>query len=390
MSISIYSVIMAVIWFNAFVLLSAFLRRRTGFLSQFTLWPLIIVLVASFLRVLLPLEFSFTTILPAREIYPAIGRLWREEISLFGIGSLSVLQLVLGISLTISVCLIFRFVWKIVKERAKIRNLTVKDDPLAHQMLQDLINETKPGQKYTLIVTPNVHVPAMTGFFRPTIVLPYSITRYSEESMNYIIQHEWFHFVRKDMWIKFVLQILCCIMWWNPFMYFLRHDVNQTLELRCDRRVVRNMAPSERIEYLCAIRSVMEELCAEDSVASPQLRSAFISDRKGKAILQRLDMVMDYKDRSTWKTRFLFIVVMLFLFITSYVFLLQPHSDPDLSTETGPNSIIHDVTADNSYLIPNADGSCDLYTDGGLFSIVPQKDLDTLPHTTLPVLDAVI
>lgn len=387
MSITVFSVVMAVIWFNAFVLLSAFLRRKTGFLMQFTLWPLMIVLIASFLRILLPLEFSFVTILPSHEIYPAIQTFVRKEVSLIGLGPFTVLQLALGISLTISVFLITRFVWKIVRERAKIRNLTIKDDPLAHQMLQDLINETKPGQKYTLIVTPNLRIPAMTGFFRPTILLPYSITKYSEESMNYIIRHEWFHFLHKDMWIKFTLQILCYIMWWNPFIYLLRYDVNQTLELRCDRRVFKNVAPNERIEYLCAIRSVMEELCAEDAVAPVQLHSAFIPDRKGDAILQRLDLVMDFKDRSTWNTRLLLIVFMFGLFLTSYVFLLQPHSDPDFTEEIAHGSIILKVTEENAYLIPTVDGSFSLYVDGEFVGNIPQEELDTAPHDALPIWD---
>ena len=59
--------------------------------------------------------------------------------------------------------------------------------------------------------------PIMIGFFRPSIVLP--IGELEDKELFYIFMHELRHYKQRDMFYKWLVQIVVCIHWFNPFVY---------------------------------------------------------------------------------------------------------------------------------------------------------------------------
>jgi beta-lactamase regulating signal transducer with metallopeptidase domain len=39
---------------------------------------------------------------------------------------------------------------------------------------------------------------------------------------------------------------LICLLWWNPFVYLLKADLEQILEVNCDLQVTRHMTDNEK------------------------------------------------------------------------------------------------------------------------------------------------
>ena len=61
--------------------------------------------------------------------------------------------------------------------------------------------------------------PIMIGFFRPRIVLP--VHELEDKELSYIFVHELTHYKQRDMFYKWLIQVVVCAHWFNPFVYLL-------------------------------------------------------------------------------------------------------------------------------------------------------------------------
>ena len=89
--------------------------------------------------------------------------------------------------------------------------------------------------------------PIMIGFFRPGIVLP--ARELEDKELFYIFVHELIHYKQRDMFYKWLIQIVVCVHWFNPFVYLLEKEVNKSCELSCDEKVISILNDKARREY---------------------------------------------------------------------------------------------------------------------------------------------
>ena len=84
-----------------------------------------------------------------------------------------------------------------------------------------------------LCMCPGLDIPFGIGVFQKRIFLPDK--EYSESELFYILKHEYTHFCNHDLVVKMLVNLFCCVFWWNPFVYLLQNDITEILELKCDR-----------------------------------------------------------------------------------------------------------------------------------------------------------
>ena len=77
------------------------------------------------------------------------------------------------------------------------------------------------------------------GFFEKRILIPDK--KYSREELHYIILHEYTHLDNKDILTIQLINILCIVFWWNPFVDILKGDMYQSIEIRCDQTVTKKL-----------------------------------------------------------------------------------------------------------------------------------------------------
>lgn len=87
MSISIYSVLTSFLWFNLFVLVLCVLRWKLKIILGYNLYPLFVLTVLSTVRLLLPFEPSFATVLRSERVLPFLQEVLRKKII---IGSMNI------------------------------------------------------------------------------------------------------------------------------------------------------------------------------------------------------------------------------------------------------------------------------------------------------------
>lgn len=115
-----------------------------------------------------------------------------------------------------------------------------------------------------MIVCEAVTTPAVTGLFRPTLLLPHE--RYELPELRYILRHELCHLKRRDMLFKLVLLAANAMHWFNPIVYLMLRQADEDIELACDSAATDDLDRAERAAYsrtlLAAVQSNVRALPA--------------------------------------------------------------------------------------------------------------------------------
>ena len=130
-------------------------------------------------------------------------------------------------------------------------------------LLQDTarsLNVTAPE----MFVCEAISTPAVTGLFRPTLLLPHE--GYDSNELRYILRHELCHLKRRDMLLKLVLLAANAMHWFNPVVYLMLRQADEDIELACDSAATDGLDRAERAAYsrtlLAAVQSHVRALPA--------------------------------------------------------------------------------------------------------------------------------
>ena len=110
-------------------------------------------------------------------------------------------------------------------------------------------------RKINVRVWENVASPFITGIFRPMLILPK--TKLSGEQLDNILRHEMTHFKRHDILYKWFAELVKCIHWFNPMVWYVSKQIASECEISCDMSVTKNMTNSEEMSYISTILSLL-------------------------------------------------------------------------------------------------------------------------------------
>lgn len=115
-----------------------------------------------------------------------------------------------------------------------------------------------------MFVCEAISTPAVTGLFRPTLLLPHE--DYDLNELRYILRHELCHLKRRDMLLKLVLLAANAMHWFNPVVYLILRQADEDIELACDSAATDGLDRAERAAYsrtlLAAVQSHVRALPA--------------------------------------------------------------------------------------------------------------------------------
>lgn len=223
----------AILWLCLLFVIFHLIRKRTKLIQNFGIVTLVIMIVFVLIRAFLPLNFPFT-----RYVYIDSELWWQvlyffKEYPLFTISGVSWEVTILGLLLTVwlvgSVVSLLLFFVRVRLALKSLRKDIAPPSPEEQEILDQVRREfgkPSPVKLYRAMVTS----PLTFGYFRPTILIPQGKI-YSDDELYCVFLHELTHYHHKDAWIKLVVQILCCLLWWNPLVYVFQKDVEQTVEI---------------------------------------------------------------------------------------------------------------------------------------------------------------
>lgn len=101
------------------------------------------------------------------------------------------------------------------------------------------------GRRLRMRRTPRLLVVAETvspfsfGILRPTICLPEGLEqRLKPEALDMVLAHESTHVARGDGWLRPLERVTADILWFNPFAWLMRRELDVARELACDEAVI--------------------------------------------------------------------------------------------------------------------------------------------------------
>lgn len=138
-------------------------------------------------------------------------------------------------------------------------------------------------------VSEAVFSPMLMGIKTPQILLPCGA--YEDEQLKFILEHEFAHLKRKDLWMKLLFALARTIHWFNPLVALLERRAVLDMEFLCDMRVVKDFTKEEKKKY-------SETLLA---CAASGNRTAFLCasefSRDAKTLKERLTNIFSDKRR---------------------------------------------------------------------------------------------
>ena len=363
--VSIYSFVMGILWFNAFIILGL-IMRKLKFPIKFSVAPLLLLLILSVLRMFIAVEFPGTTIILSETIYPAIVNILRHEIvgyRVFGL-PFNVTNVLILIWIVVTVYLIARYFSDYIGKFGSIMRWfeRCERDKYAESLLAEMIGSDKHFHVYR---NGCFSIAAATAV-KPYIILPK--VEFPPDELRAILLHEWKHIQDKDYLAGFIVDIICFVFWWNPLVYVLRRNFLFVQELKCDRFAVDK---GKRFNhYLNAILLLYNARKEKEAIREKYMSNTLISDDDEIADRLKILALRGVSRNKRILANVCYSVVIFALFLVSYMFIVLPIFwisdvnilDEPFIEEYGDGGGI--FRAGETFVVDNEDGTFSLYIDG--------------------------
>lgn len=374
MDINSFSVIMALVLFTVISAICSLFLYRTK--SQH-LWIIGFALVLCVLRCLIPVEFEGTYNVNVWNIYPEIFAFLKIKL-FFGI---RVMHLIFILTLLTGFVFLIKQVRIIICQVNFNRSLRLlpKNERIT-RIAAKAAEAVNCSADIDVFVANLFPTPIMTGFIHPVVLIPESTTEMTDLEIEYILRHEIAHYKGGDTWYKLAIQILVCLLWWNPAVYLLRLSVSQLLELRCDSRACHFLSSKERFDYSAVLlKSIRNTL----NTPKKMISSGFVGNFDSLYTKQRIKVLMApvVPKRSALAT-ILIACICVLLYVGSYSFIVQPAYTP---SDVENDSSMVTITPETAWLVPTDNGQYELWVNGAYVTTLPPEILVLSPYNELPI-----
>ncbi|MFR1105351.1 MAG: M56 family metallopeptidase [Acutalibacteraceae bacterium] len=392
MVFSDFSILMATIWCSIFMVLLFCFRSGKYILELSGVAPLLIIIIGAVLRCFVPIDIPvFTRVIQHEGWLAKLDAGLRTPIIY---GHITPLAIILGVWIIGTLIASFTTIWSYRTHMDKVRAYLPSENPA-------ILSAAEAAARKLQLPVPTVcpiskgKSPSIQGLRHPVILIPENV--YSEEDYRYVFYHELMHWKEHDMWIKLLVCALNCIFWWNPCSYLLRINLNRTLELRCDQSVSRLLQSPEKLEYIEVLKKTFNSLPTKrkrfrlgsftisEFAASPK---KFCRNPKKHITVKRADLIMNtsYQKKYNRVIPVVTLIIMTIVFVFSYSFIIQPHYDVP-KDEIVTDKVTEEVSAENSYLVKNPDGTYTLYVDNIAVANVDKKYVDMMKKDGFTIID---
>ena len=312
---------------------------------------LILLLLIAGIRLMLPFNLPVNIAVPSKLfLVPASDVIY---IKIPGI-QLKIYEAIIYTSLLIGLALLFiksLNYYRFVKE---IKKFTFQDEKLDTLLSERELNYHP--NKITALYTDTKVSPFVFGLMHPTIVIPNNV--YSEGELVQIIDHELTHINQHDLLLKWFFSFLSAIYWWNPFIWMIRKQADNAIELSNDISLYKEMTEEEKTDYA----ALLVKTAGLSSKYETQ-HSLSLSTHNDPILKQRVNDLLNTPEP---KHTLLAVHIIIMLLIVSVSFIITPepygiHEDQiDGSFKLEER---FDEETEDSYIIDAGD-HYDLYVDG--------------------------
>ncbi|MDE7275090.1 MAG: M56 family metallopeptidase [Lachnospiraceae bacterium] len=160
--------------------------------------------------------------------------------------------------------------------------------PVEDERLKEVIFRT--GNGVPAFQCKEISSPMLIGIMNPMLVIPPIQKRWTAAEIELIVAHEFCHYRKKDLLLKLLMTLVCCVNWMNPAVYYMRKQFFYNIELACDETILRGRDLEERTLYA---RMMLSFAGAGNRISA--FSSSFLGDKE--QLKGRIDNMFDSKTK---------------------------------------------------------------------------------------------
>ncbi len=327
------------------------MMKRSNDFFRGTVKIIFAIIAVIMLRMMVPVNFPFTRTIYSSKLLIGLGNIVYANV--YGDREILVSDLLLWLWISVAVILLIRYFYKRLKVRRCLEQYIMKDIE-TKEYYESFLKQAKI-KNVRIAVIPGERQSAIFGVIRPIMILPDAVLE--EKTVAYMIQHEIKHYANYDLWLKFFVDLLVVIHWWNPVVYVMRKELSLAFELSNDYMVTRDMPELEKLEYaqtLVQAAKLMSNQQAYD-----------LNLTGGECLETRIQMLLEEKKTEGMRSRLLAAVNLLFvllLLIISLVFVPEVSYKESMPYDSEEFDGSFEITPENAYYLKTENGY-ELYAD---------------------------
>ena len=310
MGITVYSVAISIVFYNLALIAVFILRRSPGFRAKHAVSLLAFITVLGVVRLVLPIDFDAAYVVRSYKIIPAVEDFLRRPLAAsFTYGHLlSALWAVGSLAMVI----------KDVRLQRRFDRYLQSIDFVDRPELLKIAAEY--GNDFAVLISPQLHMPFTSGILHPVIYLP--DVELNDAEWRMVFCHEITHIRSRDNLKKLFFLAVEALFWWNPLAHFSFSEINSLIELRCDAEVTAGMSEHEKLDYIAALKTVMENAFQNKY---PAITMSLIGTQNEMRL--RFQVLMQVTGEHIVKTYYMILPVLI-AFVLSYFIIMQPARFP--------------------------------------------------------------
>ncbi len=353
------STVLNIVFFSGIATLSLnYIITKSEIVLKIGIQIVLFIIVMIMFRLFLPFELPSQNNINITKFWPDIYITFVKPVFAFAEMEWSLLSIMIIISIIGSIIFVLKLILSYIALKHTVNNFKIINKSAVNRVVDKINSKYKKQVCFNVVSSSQVKSPFIFGLLNPIIILPE--IELSVDEWYYILSHEMAHYYFKDLWIRFICELLQAIYWWNPFVYLLRNQLIKIQELRVDSVVINKLEEFQKMEYLeCLIRIAR----LQSDIHRRHWVAAFNSDCEDD-IANRIEAIFEYakgseiKNKRTIKYMLIGLVLVLIIFLMPNFIIFEPYAITDEHAEG-----TYEINETNSYLIQNDDGTYDVYVE---------------------------
>lgn len=350
---SFSSVLMTILVSNLLLIVISLLFRDEDVLAKIGFRLTAMFCIITLIRFLFPYELPFTKTVILPPVLSNILFVLRHRHNIFPGFRISLWDIFCVVWLVESIRRLFLLFYRQWKVRMLVRTNSkdvTKQEPYA-SILKDICTE-RQRRRIRLRTTRFVSAPMVMGLRNALVLLPADIDS-SDEDVLYALRHEVYHYVHHDLWLKFAVNCLIAVYWWNPFTRLLSKQIGILLEMRVDDSII-SEGEEATIGYVSSMVHYMGGETERDDASTQYLG---FSLKKKSNLSRRLYMIRRKGQKPGYLLSTVMLLIVVGMYIGSYLVILE-------------NSVYErEITESDAYVTPSDDACFAFQNDDGTYTI---------------------
>ena len=308
---------------------------------RFIFWIIGIIL----LRMVLPFNFPFTYTSYSDNILPKIVdfiyyKLQHGKIMILDIG-----LIIWGIGSIFQIIIMIR---SNIRLRRYVKNHVISmENPIAEEII-DIVQNELLFEKIEVAVLPEFVSPAIIGIKQPILIISEKYC-FSRQELKLVCEHEINHYIKGDLILMAIINIVSCIQWWNPVIHFFKEELILALELSNDFQIIENQSDAEKIEYAELILKIAKEKEYFKTI-DRSFVTCFVGKNKTN-LKTRIDYILK-KNKKKKSVVYIINILMISVMLLSVFWV--PEATHPIDPDNQENSI--EMSPKNTYFLKKREG----------------------------------